>query len=273
MGANFQVTILSRTSSHEVDPRIKIQAVDYSSLDSLTAALTGQDAFVNVLNSGNIPVDIHLRLIEAAHKAKVYRFIPSEFGCDTLHPLTSKLAVFSDKVAVLKRLKEIADRDGSFTYTPIMTGIFLDWGLEKKLIVNLTGPSTVIYDGGDSRFSTTTLAGIGQAVVGTLQHLEETKNRPIYVSQADITQNELLAMSGKSDELERTHVQTADLEKQAYEALKKTPPDERTFDVNLVRRAIFDPNYGTLFARVDNELLGVPALAEPQILELLKRNI
>ncbi|KAJ5560547.1 oxidoreductase CipA [Penicillium frequentans] len=267
--ANFQVTLLSRSSTHEIDSRVKIQVVDYNSLDSLVTALTGQDAVVDVLPSGSISVEIPLRLIEAAHKAGVQRFIPSEYGCDTSHPLTSKLPVFGDKVTVVNRLKEISAQDSAFTYTPVITGPFFDWGLKMKFTVNLSGPSTPIYDGGDTPFSTTTLAGIGRAIAGVLEHPDETKNRYVYVSQAEVTQNKLLALSGKT--VEREDISTADLEKKAYEAVKLSPPDFRTFAVNLIRLAVFNPAYGSAFTKTDNELLGVHKFSEAEIVDLVKQ--
>lgn len=138
-----------------------------------------------------------------------------------------------------------------------------------KFTVNLSGPSTPIYDGGDTVFSTTTLAGIGRAIAGVLEHPEETKNRHVYVSQAEVTQNKLLAWSGKT--IEREDVSTADLEKRAYEAVKLSPPDFRTFAVNLIRLAVFNPAYGGAFAKTDNELLGVHKFSEAEIVDLVKQ--
>ncbi|KAJ5919380.1 oxidoreductase CipA [Penicillium verhagenii] len=268
--ANFEITLLSRSSTHQVDSRVKIQEVDYNSLDSLVAALKDQDAVVNVLNVGAVPVEIHLRLIEAAQKAGVQRFLPSEFGSDTAHPLTSKLPVFGDKITIINRLKEITTQESVFTYTAVINGPFFDWGLKHSFILNLTGPSTPVYDGGDTVFSTTTLAGVGRAVAGVLEHPTETKNRYVYVSQADVTQNKLLALSGKT--IEREEISTADLEKQAFEAVKQSPPDFHTFAVNLIRRSIFDSNYGPGFAKTDNELLGVPKFSEAEVLDLVKQS-
>ncbi|KAJ5718566.1 oxidoreductase CipA [Penicillium malachiteum] len=151
-------------------------------------------------------------LIEAAHKAGVKRFLPSEYGCDTSHPPTAKLPIYyNDKVAVVKRLKEIAEQDSSSTFTPIVTGPFFDSGIEKNFIVNLAGPLSQIYNGGDTLFSTSTLSGIGRAVVGVLKHPEETKNRHVYIASATLTQNQLIEWAEKSDQLQREFVHTADL--------------------------------------------------------------
>lgn len=99
--------------------------VDYSSLDSLTAALTGQEVVVNTL--GAIPREIHLRLIDAAVAARVQRFIPSEFGSDTTNSNAAKLPVYADKVAIQKYLLEkVKESSGKFSYTLQINGPFFD---------------------------------------------------------------------------------------------------------------------------------------------------
>lgn len=55
-----------------------------------------------------------------------------------------------------------------------------------------TTHTATIYDSGTELFTGTTLAGIGQAVVGVLQHPEETANRFVKVLSIKTCQNELL---------------------------------------------------------------------------------
>ena len=212
-----------------MDSRGQVQVVNYNSLESLVAAIQGHNAVVNVLGVGRVPREIHLRLIDAAHTAGVQRFVPSEFGCDTANPLTSQLPVFGDKIAVIQRLQELAKLNSAFSYTAVITGPFFDLALEKNLIVNLNGPSTPIYDGGDVLFSATTIGGIGRAVGGVLKHLEETKN------------------------------------------LKQYPPNGQTFAVNLLKRTIFGGKFGSLFTKLDNDLLEVPKLLQSEIVGMVKQ--
>lgn len=273
LDAGFEVTVLSRSSSHNLDPRVKVEVVDYNSQDSLTTAISGQDAVVNALGVGVVPREVHLRLVEAAHAAQVKRYIPSEFGSDTIHHLTAQLPVFGDKVAVIQRLREISSQDSEFSYTAVINGPFFDWGLEKSFFINLAGPSTPIYDGGDVPVSSTTLAGIGRAVAGVLQKPEETKNRPVYVAEVQFTQNQLLEWSGKADKIEKIPVKTEDLEAKAYEAIKQPTPDPGTFARNLILRAIFGGKFGGHFSKLDNELLGVKELSEGEIVEIIKQYV
>jgi hypothetical protein len=52
--------------------------------------------------------------------------------------------------------------------------------------------SAIIYDSGTEQFTGTTLEGIGHAVLGVLQHPEETRNRFVKVMSIKTCQNELL---------------------------------------------------------------------------------
>lgn len=66
--------------------------------------------------------------------------------------------------------------------------MFCGRGFEYFFFLNLKGGESPLYDGGDHPFSTSTLATIGQAVVEILRHLEETKNRAVFVQDLVITQ-------------------------------------------------------------------------------------
>ncbi|OAA36318.1 oxidoreductase CipA-like protein [Beauveria brongniartii RCEF 3172] len=269
LNADFRVTVLSRSASSQVDARARVQVVDFNSRDSLVNALRGHDAFVNVLGVGVISLDIHLRILEAAHAAGIHRFIPSEFGCDTANPNTALLPAFSDKITLVKRLEELSKKDKNFTYTAIITGPFLDWGIKHGLLVNLQGPTT-IYDGGDVPVSTNTLAGVGRAVVGTLKHAEKTKNRYVYAEEARVTQNQLLNWSGKSDQFEPVFAKTEDLEREGFEAFHQSSVDWKNYTPQLIRRAVFGGKFGTAFTKVDNEVLGLSKLSESDLIRLVK---
>ena len=271
--AGFEVTALSRSSAHKLDSRVKVQVVDYTSRDSLVSALSGQDAIVNTLNVGATPRDTHLALIEAAQAAGIQRFIPSEFGSDTSNPNSAALPVFGDKIAALDSLKEATAKNSAFTWTAVATGPFLDWGLEHQFFVSLKSSSTAIYNGGDIRFSSTTLAGIARAVVGVLQHPEETKNRHVRISEADVTQHEVLRLSGRAGQIKEEPVSLEELEGGAYAAVKATPPDFGAFAVGLIRRGIFDPAFGAHFKELDNELLGNRKLSESELESLVKQYV
>ncbi len=80
------------------------------------------------------PLIRQLLLIDAAVEAGVRRFIPSEFGSDSTNPKAAALPVFRSKIAAQKALAERAAASTSgFTYTLVITGPLLGWGLTQGL--------------------------------------------------------------------------------------------------------------------------------------------
>jgi hypothetical protein len=74
-----------------------------------------------------------------------------------------------------------------------MCGHFFDFGLETRLLsFEVKGRKAKIFDDGEIRWSATTLATIGTAVVRVLQKEEETRNRMLYIQSFCVTQNEVL---------------------------------------------------------------------------------
>ena len=73
---------------------------------------------------------------------------------------------------------------------------------------NVAQCTAIIYDAGTEQFTGTTLEGIGQAVVGVLQHPDETANRFVKVRSILTCQNELLeafqSHTGNKWEVERS---------------------------------------------------------------------
>ncbi|EAU34345.1 predicted protein [Aspergillus terreus NIH2624] len=200
--AGFELTVLTRSAKDAFGSDVRVAQVDYSSIDSLQAALEGQDA------------------------------------------LAAALPVYADKVAVQKRLEEVAAAPGN----------------------------PEVYDGGDRKFSATTLSGIGKAVAGVLKDLDSTRNKTVFVQSARITQNELLRMAGK-EQVPKKEVRTADLEKKAFEELQKPNPNHRVFALNLLRRALFGEGYGGLLSEENlwNDALGVPKLSEAEVAAIVSQ--
>jgi nucleoside-diphosphate-sugar epimerase len=222
----FEVTIITREGGTATfPPGVKVIPVDYTSIDSLTNAFRGQDAVVSTL--GMLAMPTQTLMIDAAIAAGVKRFIPSEFGSNTYNPKSRALPVFHSKIVVQEYLEK-KSKETSLTYTPIVTSGFFDWGLQMGFFVNFKERKATLYDGGDRPFSVTRLSTIGAAVVGILTHPEETKNRPVYVHEAVITQNQLIKIAQEvapGEKWETQVVSTEKLEKEANKSL--AGPEEK----------------------------------------------
>lgn len=244
-------------------------------MDSLAAALQGQDAVVSTLNDAFLPAQ--LNLIEAATQAGVKRYIPSEFGCDTINPKTAALPVFSgSKIVVQNVLKEKAEA-GSLSYTVVLTGPFLDWGLMVGFIINVKNKQATLYDGGDRVFSATNLSDVGKAVAGVLRKPTATKNSAVYVQSTATSLKALVAAakkaSGQPEAWTETVVKVDDLQAEAFAELKKENPDPSIFAVKFIQVGIFGEGYGAHFEKLDNELLGIKELSIGELEALVARYV
>lgn len=106
--------------------RVRLLKVSFDDEDALIQSLFGQDAVVVSISKGGIRAQ--KALIDAAVKAGVKRFIPSEFGGDTLDDgLMKNVPVLREKRVVLDYLKSSAEENPSFTWTGISSAAFLDW--------------------------------------------------------------------------------------------------------------------------------------------------
>ncbi|RYC65193.1 hypothetical protein CHU98_g1024 [Xylaria longipes] len=269
--AGFDVTVLTRQhASHSLPSSAKVAEVDYKSLESLTNAMRGQDAVVSTVGSATLAD--HLLLVEAAAKAGVKRFLPSEFGSNTVHPKASQLPSYRDKIAVQAALKKEAQTSG-MTYTLVLNGPFLDWGVRVGFLADVKGRSITLWDGGDRVFSTTTLPTIGRAVVGVLKHPEETKNRAVYIQDTALSSKQLLEISKRATGSDDWKVNIASLDdhvNKGWEELRKPQPDPAKFVMNLISAAIYGEGYGAKFEKLDNELLGIKEMNEEDIEDLIR---
>lgn len=120
------MSVFSRKGSKSTyASHIKVHEVEDSyPEDQLHAAFSGQDAVVLTIN----PTDIGKikLLIDAAIKAGVKRFIPSEFGSDTSEPkVVEKTPIFAGKHELAEYLQ--SKEASGLSWTGIVNGSFFDW--------------------------------------------------------------------------------------------------------------------------------------------------
>lgn len=265
------MTVLTRQSSEaQFSKSVKVLRVDYTSVPDLTLALAGQDAVVSVLATS--AMETQIPLIEAAVKAGVRRFLPSEFCANIGNPKAAGLPVYHSKVKLQDIIRQKAQEYPSFTYSLVRNGPFLDWSLTFGFFLNLEGGETPLYDSGDHPFSTSTLATIGQAVVEVLHHLDETKNRAVFVQDLVTTQKEILAIAQRVKP-DRTwipkSVRTAEMETIAQEKYASGSID-LVASMGFFCRSVFAKGYGREFQEVDNDLLGIPLKTQAHLEALIK---
>ncbi|KAH8900010.1 NAD(P)-binding protein [Thozetella sp. PMI_491] len=271
--AGFEVTVLTRADSKSTFPEgVSVARVDYDSVEGLTSVLSGQDAVITTL--GPEGSQAQLNLVEAASKAGVKRFIPSEFGSNVDNPKVHNFPVFASKVAVDALLEEKA-KTTDLSYTLIRNGVFLDWGIMVGFMINLREKKVNLVDGGEHRFTTTTLPTVAKAVVAVLKKPEETKNKVLYIRDTETTMKEILAKAKKAvgeDGWTETALSVDELVAGAWAELKQEKPNPAKFVFPFLQAAIWGGDaYGSAFPNVDNELLGIKDLTDDEVQAIVDR--
>lgn len=261
----FNVTIISRNESSSTFPSdIAVTHADYTSVSSLTTAFKGQDAVISVVGVAGLAGQSIL--FDAAVAAGVKRFLPSEFGSDIANANVAALPCFGPKLNTRKHIEAKIAAGADITYTYVVNGAFLDWGLKVGFLFAWKDGKPTIYNSGNNEFSTTTLESIGLATVGVLSHYEETKNRSVYVESIRITMNKMLELAQKAmPEKTFTPIQVdlADVKKASDEGFAK---GDFSGALGYVYCSIFGgQTYDMPFSKIDNELLGVPCKTEADV--------
>ncbi|KAI3322776.1 NAD(P)-binding protein [Xylariaceae sp. AK1471] len=261
LDAGFAVTVLTRegsTSTSTLPSEVVSKEVDYSSVDSLTSALEGQDALVSTI--ATVAVRGQQPLVDAAVAAGVKRIIPSEFGINTRFLGKTPIGtILQGKVQTLNYIHEQSKKNPSFTWTGISTGLFFDWGLDHGSIgLNKATKTAIIHDSGDERFQATNLPLIGKAIAAVLSRPEQTVNHYISIAGFNPTQNEILSAVEKLTGEKWTVNRVATSEQEQIGSEKLSKGDYSAFS-NFLRKRIHEDGAGLAVQGPDNalDLLGV----------------
>ncbi|KAJ1541451.1 hypothetical protein HK405_010646, partial [Cladochytrium tenue] len=264
LAAGFQVTALTRAAGRvQARPGVTEVVVDFGDRAALAAALVGHHAVV-ATTSGQAAA-AQILLADAAADAGVTRFVPSEFGSDLDDPESRSLPVYADKIKVREHLAGLA-ASGALSYSILINNAFLDWGLQHKFLLDPVAHSATLWDGGDDPISFTSLPAVGRAVVGILQHPDETKNRVVRVQEVAVSFKELVAVAKEvtpGKEWTVVEKSTKEAAAKSFEALGKGVFEGWVW-VGFIYRAAFRPGAGHL-AKNDNELVGVKELSREEL--------
>ncbi|GJC79067.1 bifunctional pinoresinol-lariciresinol reductase [Colletotrichum liriopes] len=269
VNAGFNVTVLGRSDSAKegLPASVDFKVVDYASIDSLTPALQGQDVVVSTVSKGGLltqPV-----VIDACIKAGVKRYIPSDWGSFTTDPKAhSELAVVIGPMINTQKYVIEKALAGEIEYTIFSIGGFTDFFAQLPIAFDFTNKSVELYDNGEHRFSSTSIASIGKAVVGALKNPEATKNRNLKIHELVLSQAQLLALAKKYSPPGTQWKETkldgkAEFDK-ALKAALEDPYNEHKM-LGVIKTALFSGRYAAVYEKVDNELVGVPLLTEKDL--------
>lgn len=258
--STFTITVLSRTSSRSTYPPSvhHLHTSDHPTTSELTDLLRGQDAVIIVFAGSNSHLQI--QYADAAAEAGVKRFIPADFGsCDSSSARALELIpLYCAKQRVRQHLEALASED-RLSWTSLVCGHFFDYGLRSGLLqFHLKTREVLMINGGDVRWSATTLDRIGLAVVRVLQKEEETRDRMLYIQSVWVSQNEVLAslerLSG--EKWQSKHIPSDKYIKDVQAKFQHNPEDAEEWENMVSVLGIVDANWENKddFA---NQLLGL----------------
>ncbi|KAM0206786.1 hypothetical protein ACHAQI_008011 [Fusarium lateritium] len=268
--AKFNITVLSRKESKATFPQgITVRTTDFSEAD-LVSALKDQDVVISAL--GVEGFSQQQTIVDAAVRAGVKRFLPSEFSSSSEDPAVLRLMpLFEQKKNLIDYLKS-KEKDG-LTWTGLATGLLFDWGLANGFLgFDIDNHTATIWDDGNRKFTLTNEKQLAQAVVSVLEHPQETRNRYLYVYSVETTQSEILQSLEKSTETKWT-VHATSTDQQVTEAHEKLSGGDFSGGFILVRATTFGNTDGLRSNYAEEKSLanGILGLGVESVDETVKR--
>ncbi|KAK3117409.1 hypothetical protein LTR53_001248 [Teratosphaeriaceae sp. CCFEE 6253] len=212
---SFTVSVLVRESSSSIKSLpsgLKVHKIGTGyPKHELLEAFKGQDAVVSAVGGGAV-LD-QLKFIDASIEAGVKRFVASEYGLNNMRPAARALnQVFGLKADVQDYLR--SKESTGLTWHVIGNGMWIDWALQNSFLgLDYANRTVTLYDDGNSKFSTSTMANTALALNRSLLQPEKSKNQAVYISDFATTQAELVdafeKISGEPWTRQLVHYQTA----------------------------------------------------------------
>ncbi|KAJ5266885.1 hypothetical protein N7478_009693 [Penicillium angulare] len=273
---HFEVSILSRASSDcsQFPPHIPVYRVskNYDTSDSeLVEILRGQDAVVSAITEQAIPQQ--KVVIDAAIKAGVKFFVPSEFGHDTMNEQAARLlppCYVTQKRQIVEYL-QTKEVDG-LKWTAFVTGPFFEIAVPHFLLGSdfQSRRATIFEDYGDHPWSTTTLDTTAMAVKNALLDPTKSANKYLLIESFNVSQNSLLSvlerLTGK-----KWDVSLQDSEEEKILAVEKLARGNFSAIPTLMRYVTCVEGYGGDYMRYGQKANSFLSLAEESLESSLEK--
>ncbi|KAL4864148.1 hypothetical protein BDV12DRAFT_176582 [Aspergillus spectabilis] len=273
LGAGFEVTVLTRSTSslNDIPDSVQIQEVDYTSQESLQAALKGADAVVSTV--AGVAVSSQKPLIDAAIAAGVKHFIPADYAMSLRNPAVRKLPPYTDVLGIENYLRAQSDR---IAWTIVACGGFLEYSFDLPFMIDLANRRIDLVNGGDVPFSISEFGTVAHAISGILRQPDRVVGHCVQVHGMLVTQNEVLEIAKRySSDPESWVVSEKEAHVRFEEGMEMLKRGEFTMAAvsTLMAGVIWDPKYETGFRETDNGWLGIEKLPKERLEETIKDKI
>ncbi|KAJ6178910.1 hypothetical protein N7519_009371 [Penicillium mononematosum] len=268
--SQFEITAISRKESEATfPPGVTLLKTDYSETD-LEAAFKGKDVVISAV--GASAFGEQKKFVDAAVRAGVKRFIPSEFSVNSQNDaVVQLLPLFGQKKELIEYLKS-KETDG-LTWTGIATSGLFDWGLANGFLeFDIASRTATIWDGGNKGFTLTNQRALGEAVASVLAHPHETRNQFLFIASVETTQKDILAALEEESGLKWTVNETT-TNIQVNEGVEKLAAGDFNGAFSLVRATVFGntPGLHSNYAKEEKLANNVLGLGMETVNDVVKR--
>jgi hypothetical protein len=193
-----QVCVLTYPSQTlSLPPHVSPYFVEHKTSDftpkSLREAFAGQDLVISTMFGGDF--EMQVSLIDAMVAAGVKRFIPHEFGHDTLNQgIQERIPKYAARAKVLEHLENnVSKGSPGFDWIGIATGYTLDTGLiSGDLGFDMTWHSATVPGVGTELFAASSLERVGQVVRSVIQRWEQINSHYVYAAGVVTSANQVI---------------------------------------------------------------------------------
>ncbi|RKK65539.1 hypothetical protein BFJ69_g16189 [Fusarium oxysporum] len=271
-GKHTVTAITRKGSSNNLPEGILTARVDYNDEESIISALKNQQ-FLIITMAPNASKDTHNKLVQAAAKAGVPYVMPNGYAEDIEH------VQLGEDILLRPRAKGYRDEIESLgmKWITVCCGFWFDYSLvggEQRFGFDFDQRTLTLYDDGNTKTWTSTLAQVGRAVakVLSLKELPEDDNdqslaisnflngaiyvQSFYVSQREIFES-IKRVTGASDSDWTITYESA---KERYEeGLARVKRGDMSGHSKLMyARAFYTEDPNNISSKAQNELLGLP---------------
>ncbi|KAM0248670.1 hypothetical protein ACHAQJ_009377 [Trichoderma viride] len=270
--AGFSVTAIQRQGSTNVAAgAVKSIKVDLSSEKELASAFNGIDVVVSAVP--NPQLETEQIVIQAAIAAGVKRIVPSEYSSNLETDAAKSLPIVAEKIKTRRYIEEVAASD-KIEWTSVNNGAFFVPFLWTGGVAgpHVESKTAIYHDGGDRVVCTSSLETIAQAVAKALspEHTAETRNKPVYVYTAAVTERKLTQMATEITgvQFKVRNVSVEDAIKVGYEGLKE---GDNGKIMSFYKALMFGKEYGGDFRDIAwNDKLGLATMNDAEVEGTLK---
>ncbi|KAJ4337797.1 hypothetical protein N0V95_008229, partial [Ascochyta clinopodiicola] len=247
--SNIQLSILTNPSQWlRLPPHVTTKDVEHRKSDfspaSLESAFTGQDLVISTTGGGDSEQQIGI--VDAAIAAGVRRFMPNEFGHDTLNKgIENRILKSAGRAKVVEHLRTVSTNTPGFEWVGVATGYTLDTGLiSGNLGFDMEWHSATVHGIGTETFAASSLQRVGQVVARVIENWESVKNQYIYATGVLTSANEILRSAEKATHREFTvgNYDVEDCIREGETRIQRGFPDSGMF--LLERSILYDEQLG-----------------------------